>query len=31
VQPGPFHTGLTADPDAEANRLFAVLVEPVSD
>jgi hypothetical protein len=26
VQPGPVHTGLTADPDAEANRLLAALV-----
>jgi Protein of unknown function (DUF3037) len=26
VQPGPVHTGLTADPDAEADRLLAALV-----
>ncbi len=26
VQPGPVHTGLTADPDTEANRLLAALV-----
>ncbi|HEY2193094.1 MAG TPA: DUF3037 domain-containing protein [Actinomycetospora sp.] len=26
VQPGPVHTGLTADPDAEADRLLARLV-----
>jgi hypothetical protein len=26
VQPGPVHTGLTSDPDAEADRLMAVLV-----
>ncbi|MGQ0466451.1 MAG: DUF3037 domain-containing protein [Sporichthyaceae bacterium] len=29
VQPGPVHTGLTADPDAEADRLVALLVLPV--
>ena len=29
VQPGPVHTGLTADPDAEAERLLARLVLPV--
>jgi len=29
VQPGPVHTGLTADPDAEADRLLRVLVLPV--
>jgi hypothetical protein len=29
VQPGPVHTGLTGDPDAEADRLFALLVLPV--
>ena len=28
VQPGPVHTGLTADPDAEADRLLALLVRP---
>jgi hypothetical protein len=27
VQPGPVHTGLTADPDAETQRLFALLVQ----
>ncbi len=26
VQPGPVHTGLTADPAAELDRLFAALV-----
>jgi hypothetical protein len=26
VQPGPIHTGLTSDPDAEADRLLALLV-----
>ncbi|MFE6053771.1 DUF3037 domain-containing protein [Kitasatospora sp. NPDC056446] len=26
VQPGPVHTGLTADPDAELRRLFDQLV-----
>jgi Protein of unknown function (DUF3037) len=29
VQPGPVHTGLTSDPDAEADRLFTLLVSPV--
>lgn len=29
VQPGPVHTGLTADPQAELDRLFALLVLPV--
>jgi Protein of unknown function (DUF3037) len=29
VQPGPIHTGLTHDPDAEADRLLALLVAPV--
>lgn len=28
VQPGPVHTGLTQDPDAEADRLLAALVLP---
>lgn len=28
VQPGPIHTGLTHDPDADLARLLAVLVEP---
>jgi hypothetical protein len=27
VQPGPVHTGLTADPEAELERLFALLVD----
>jgi hypothetical protein len=27
VQPGPVHTGLTSDPPAELERLFAQLVE----
>ncbi|MFF9199480.1 DUF3037 domain-containing protein [Streptomyces sp. NPDC014779] len=26
VQPGPVHTGLTADPEAEVERLFDLLV-----
>ena len=26
VQPGPIHTGLTADPDKEADRLLELLV-----
>ena len=26
IQPGPVHTGLTADPDAEAERLLTALV-----
>ncbi|PLW72165.1 DUF3037 domain-containing protein, partial [Streptomyces sp. DJ] len=26
VQPGPVHTGLTADPEAEAARLLELLV-----
>ena len=30
VQPGPVHTGLTDDPDAEADRLFRLLVLPVT-
>lgn len=29
VQPGPVHTGLTADPDADADRLLRLLVLPV--
>ena len=28
VQPGPVHTGLTTDPDADADRLLAKLVLP---
>jgi hypothetical protein len=31
VQPGPVHTGLTADPEAEADRLLRLLVLPVTD
>src|SRR5580704_10938904 len=27
VQPGPVHSGLTTDPEAELSRLFASLVE----
>ncbi len=30
VQPGPVHTGLTTDPDAEADRLMALLVLPLA-
>lgn len=30
VQPGPVHTGLTADPEAEVERLFRLLVLPLS-
>jgi hypothetical protein len=29
VQPGPVHTGLTRDPDAEADRLLRTLVRPL--
>ncbi|WP_073261044.1 DUF3037 domain-containing protein [Cryptosporangium aurantiacum] len=29
IQPGPVHTGLTSDPDADAERLLRVLVLPV--
>jgi len=29
VQPGPIHTGLTGDPDADADRLLRLLVLPV--
>lgn len=29
VQPGPIHTGMTSDPAAELDRLFATLVLPV--
>jgi hypothetical protein len=29
VQPGAVHTGLTADPDADADRLLRLLVLPV--
>jgi hypothetical protein len=28
VQPGPVHSGLTADPDAELTHLFDTLVRP---
>jgi hypothetical protein len=31
VQAGPVHTGLTADPEAEVDRLLRLLVLPVSD
>jgi hypothetical protein len=31
VQSGPVHTGLTVDPDAEADRLLRLLVLPVTD
>jgi hypothetical protein len=31
VQPGPVHTGLTSDPEAEAERLMALLVRAVGD
>ena len=31
VQPGAVHTGLTADPEAEADRLLRLLVLPVTD
>jgi hypothetical protein len=30
VQPGPVHTGLTDDPEAETERLFRLLVLPVA-
>ena len=30
IQPGPVHTGLTEDPDAEADRLLRLLVLPVT-
>jgi hypothetical protein len=30
LQPGPVHTGLTADPDAEIERLVARLVRTPS-
>lgn len=29
VQPGPVHTGLTADPETELDRLLTVLVLPL--
>ena len=31
VQPGPVHTGLTDDPEAETERLFRLLVLPVAE
>lgn len=31
VQPGPVHTGLTTDPEADLQRLFDVLVLPLAD
>jgi hypothetical protein len=31
VQAGPVHTGLTDDPDAEADRLLQLLVLPLSE
>jgi Protein of unknown function (DUF3037) len=31
VQAGPVHTGLTTDPEAEAERLLRLLVLPVGD
>ena len=31
VQAGPVHTGLTHDPDAEADRLLQLLVLPLSE
>lgn len=30
IQPGPVHTGMTTDPDADADRLLQALVLPVS-
>lgn len=30
IRPGPVHTGLTCDPDAEADRLLRLLVMPIS-
>ena len=30
IQPGPAHTGLTADPEAELERLLGLLVLPVT-
>ncbi len=30
VQPGPVHTGLTSDPDVDADRLLRLLVLPVA-
>jgi hypothetical protein len=29
IQPGPVHTGLTADPEEELERLLGLLVRPV--
>ncbi len=31
VQAGPVHTGLTDDPDAEADRLLRLLVLPLAE
>jgi Protein of unknown function (DUF3037) len=31
VQPGPVHTGLTTDPDAEAEHLLQLLVLPTGE
>ena len=31
VQPGPVHTGMTANPEAETERLFQLLVLPLPD
>ena len=31
IQPGPVHTGLTADPDADVERLLRLLVLPLRD
>jgi hypothetical protein len=31
IQPGPVHTGLTADPVAEHERLMRLLVRPVGE
>jgi len=31
VRPGPVHTGLTGDAEAEADRLLRLLVRPVSE
>jgi len=31
IQPGPVHTGLTADPAADLDRLFTALVLPPAD
>lgn len=31
VQPGPVHTGLTSDPEADTDRLLRLLVMPISE